>query len=84
MFEGVKVWCDSDVLMKMVEIDGFVFYGLVFVLGVVDVDEDICLGDEVVVEGLKVFVIGCVEMGGCELVEFMCGIGVEICYVEEW
>ncbi|TVT88610.1 tRNA-ribosyltransferase, partial [Haloferax volcanii] len=81
--EGAKVWRDSDAPTKTVEIDGFVPHGSVLAPGVVDADEDIRPGDEVVVEGPKAFAIGRAEMGGRELVESTRGIGVEIRHVEE-
>ncbi|MFC7202674.1 archaeosine synthase subunit alpha [Haloferax namakaokahaiae] len=81
--EGAKVWYDSDAPTKVVEIDGFVPHGSVLAPGVVDADEEIRPGDEVVVEGPKAFAIGRAEMSGPELVSSTRGIGVEIRHVEE-
>ncbi|WP_410766543.1 archaeosine synthase subunit alpha [Haloferax sp. DFSO60] len=81
--EGAKVWYDSDAPTKVVEIDGFVPHGSVLAPGVVDADEEIRPGDEVVVEGPKAFAIGRAEMSGPEMVSSMRGIGVEIRHVEE-
>ncbi|ARS89478.1 archaeosine synthase subunit alpha [Natrarchaeobaculum aegyptiacum] len=81
--EGAKRWVDSDVPVKRAEIDGFVPHGSVLAPGVVDADENIRVGDEVVVEGPKAFGIGRAEMFGREMAESTRGIAVEIRHVEE-
>ncbi|OVE84888.1 archaeosine synthase subunit alpha [Natronolimnobius baerhuensis] len=81
--EGAKRWLESDAPTKRVEIDGFVPHGSVLAPGVVDADEDIRVGDEVIVEGPKAFAIGRAEMFGREMTESTRGIACEIRHVEE-
>ncbi|WP_255170487.1 archaeosine synthase subunit alpha [Natrononativus amylolyticus] len=81
--EGAKRWVESDAPTKRVEIDGFVPHGSVLAPGVVDADEEIRVGDEVVVEGPKAFGVGRAEMFGREMVESTRGIACEIRHVEE-
>jgi len=80
---GAKQWLESDAPTKRVEIDGFVPHGSVLAPGVVDADEDIRVGDEVVVEGPKAFAVGRAEMFGREMAESTRGIACEIRHVEE-
>ncbi|WP_265110204.1 archaeosine synthase subunit alpha [Halosolutus halophilus] len=80
---GAKRWVDSDAPTKRVEIDGFVPHGSVLAPGVVDADEDVRVGDEVVVEGPKAFGVGRAEMFGREMRESTRGIACEIRHVEE-
>ncbi|WIV66247.1 archaeosine synthase subunit alpha [Natrialbaceae archaeon AArc-T1-2] len=81
--EGAKRWVESDAPTKRVEIDGFVPHGSVLAPGVVDADEEIRVGDEVVVEGPKAFAVGRAEMFGREMVESSRGVACEIRHVEE-
>ncbi|MFC4436676.1 MULTISPECIES: archaeosine synthase subunit alpha [Natrialbaceae] len=81
--EGAKRWLESDAPTKRVEIDGFVPHGSVLAPGVVDADEEIRVGDEVVVEGPKAFGVGRAEMFGREMAESTRGIACEIRHVEE-
>ncbi|MFP8953904.1 archaeosine synthase subunit alpha [Natrialbaceae archaeon A-arb3/5] len=81
--EGAKRWVDSDAPVKRVEIDGFVPHGSVLAPGVVDADEEIRVGDEVVVSGPKAFAVGRAEMFGREMAESTRGIACEIRHVEE-
>ncbi|AGB36674.1 archaeosine synthase subunit alpha [Natronococcus occultus] len=81
--EGAKRWVDSDAPTKRVEIDGFVPHGSVLAPGIVDADEEIRVGDEVVVEGPKAFGVGRAEMFGREMAESTRGIACEIRHVEE-
>ncbi|MXV63539.1 tRNA-ribosyltransferase [Natronorubrum sp. JWXQ-INN-674] len=81
--EGARQWVDSDAPTKRVEIDGFVPHGSVLAPGVVDADEEIRVGDEVVVEGPKAFGVGRAEMFGREMRESTRGIACEIRHVEE-
>ncbi|RQG98581.1 archaeosine synthase subunit alpha [Natrarchaeobius oligotrophus] len=81
--EGAKRWVDSDAPTKRVEIDGFVPHGSVLAPGVVDADEEIRVGDEVVVEGPRAFGVGRAEMFGREMEESTRGIACEIRHVEE-
>ncbi|WP_137291478.1 archaeosine synthase subunit alpha [Natronorubrum halophilum] len=80
---GARRWIDSDAPTKRVEIDGFVPHGSVLAPGVVDADEAIRVGDEVVVEGPKAFGVGRAEMFGREMAESSRGIACEIRHVEE-
>ena len=81
--EGAKRWLESDAPVKRVEIDGFVPHGSVLAPGVVDADEEIRVGDEVIVEGPKAFAVGRAEMFGREMAESTRGIACEIRHVEE-
>ncbi|MDG5817745.1 archaeosine synthase subunit alpha [Natronococcus sp. A-GB7] len=81
--EGARMWVDSEAPTKRVEIDGFVPHGSVLAPGVVDADEEIRVGDEVVVEGPKAFGVGRAEMFGREMAESTRGIACEIRHVEE-
>ncbi|RQG88824.1 tRNA-ribosyltransferase [Natrarchaeobius halalkaliphilus] len=81
--EGATRWVDSDAPTKRVEIDGFVPHGSVLAPGVVDADEEIRVGDEVVVEGPQAFGVGRAEMFGREMAESTRGIACEIRHVEE-
>ncbi|AXR80740.1 archaeosine synthase subunit alpha [Natrarchaeobaculum sulfurireducens] len=81
--EGAKRWVEADVPTKRVEIDGFVPHGSVLAPGVVDADEDIRVGDEVVVDGPNAFGVGRAEMFGREMAESTRGIACEIRHVEE-
>ncbi|WP_226040597.1 archaeosine synthase subunit alpha [Natrinema sp. DC36] len=80
---GARRWLESDAPTKRVEIDGFVPHGSVLAPGVVDADEDIRVGDEVVVEGPKAFAVGRAEMFGREMAESTRGVASEIRHVEE-
>ncbi len=81
--EGAKRWLESDAPVKRVEIDGFVPHGSVLAPGVVDADEEIRVGDEVLVEGPKAFAVGRAEMFGREMAESTRGIAAEVRHVEE-
>ncbi|QLG50960.1 archaeosine synthase subunit alpha [Natrinema halophilum] len=80
---GARRWLESDAPVKRVEIDGFVPHGSVLAPGVVDADEEIRVGDEVVVEGPNAFAVGRAEMFGREMSESTRGIACEIRHVEE-
>ncbi len=80
---GAKRWVESDVPTKRVQIDEFVPHGSVLAPGVVDADESIRVGDEVVVEGPEAFGVGRAEMFGREMVESSRGIACEIRHIEE-
>ncbi|SFR51433.1 archaeosine synthase subunit alpha [Halogeometricum limi] len=81
--EGARVWSESDAPTKRVEIDNFAPHGSVLAPGVVDADDDIRTGDEVVVEGPKAFAVGRAEMFGSEMAESTRGVAVEVRHVEE-
>ncbi|OLZ41786.1 tRNA-ribosyltransferase [Natrinema saccharevitans] len=80
---GARRWLESAAPTKRVEIDGFVPHGSVLAPGVVDADEDIRVGDEVIVEGPRAFAVGRAEMFGREMAESTRGIACEIRHVEE-
>ncbi|QLK25175.1 archaeosine synthase subunit alpha [Natrinema zhouii] len=80
---GARQWLESDAPAKRVEIDGFVPHGSVLAPGVVDADEEIRVGDEVIVEGPKAFAVGRAEMFGREMAESTRGVACEIRHVEE-
>ncbi|MFC6736658.1 archaeosine synthase subunit alpha [Halolamina salina] len=80
---GARKWAESDAPSKTVEIDEFVPHGSVLAPGVVDADEAIRTGDEVIVEGPKAFGVGRASMFGEEMVESTRGIAVETRHVDE-
>jgi archaeosine synthase alpha-subunit len=80
---GARHWVESGAPIKRVEIDAFAPHGSVLAPGVVDADDDIRPGDEVVIEGPKAFAIGRAEMSGPEMVESTRGIATEVRHVEE-
>jgi archaeosine synthase len=80
---GARRWVDSDAPTKRVEIDGFVPHGSVLAPGVVDADETVRVGDEVVVEGPRAFAVGRAAMSGPEMRSSTRGIAVEVRHVEE-
>jgi archaeosine synthase len=80
---GARVWDESDAPTKRVEIDAFAPHGSVLAPGVVDADDDIRVGDEVVVEGPKAYAVGRAEMFGAEMRESTRGVAVEVRHVEE-
>ncbi|MFC4408032.1 archaeosine synthase subunit alpha [Haloarchaeobius iranensis] len=81
--EGARRWDESDAPTKRVEIDGFVPHGSVLAPGVVDADEDIRVGDEVVVEGPAAYAIGRAQMHGAAMVESTRGEAASVRHVEE-
>ena len=80
---GARVWDDSEAPTKRVEIDGFVPHGSVLAPGVVDADDEIRVGDEVVVEGPEAYAVGRARMFGREMVESTRGEAVQVRHVEE-
>ena len=74
---GARRWIDSDVPVKRAEIDAFVPHGSVLAPGVVDADDDIRVGDEVVFEGPKALAIGRAMMPGPEMADSTRGIACE-------
>ncbi|AEN05690.1 archaeosine synthase subunit alpha [Halolamina sp.] len=80
---GARHWAASDAPTKRVEIDGFVPHGSVLAPGVVDADDEIRTGDEVVVSGPKAFGIGRAEMFGSEMRGSTRGVAVEMRHVDE-
>jgi archaeosine synthase len=80
---GGRQWVECDTPTKRVEIDAFVPHGSVLAPGVVDADEEIRVGDEVVIEGPKAFAVGRARMHGREMVESTRGIASSVRHVEE-
>ena len=80
---GARQWLDSDVPTKRVEIDGFVPHGSVLAPGVVDADDEIRVGDEVVIDGPSAFAVGRAAMSGPEMTESTRGIASSVRHVEE-
>ncbi|SMO63974.1 archaeosine synthase subunit alpha [Halorubrum cibi] len=81
--EGARRWVESDAPTKRVEIDSFVPHGSVLAPGVVDADDGIRVGDEVVIEGPRAFAVGRAEMSGPEMVESTRGVASEVRHVDE-
>ncbi|VTT88077.1 archaeosine tRNA-ribosyltransferase type 2 [Halorubrum sp. DM2] len=80
---GARRWVESDASTKRVEIDAFVPHGSVLAPGVVDADDDIRVGDEVVIEGPKAFAVGRAEMSGPEMAGSTRGVAVQVRHVDE-
>jgi archaeosine synthase len=80
---GARRWVESDAPTKRVEIDSFAPHGSVLAPGVVDADDDIRVGDEVVIEGPKAFAVGRAEMSGPEMAESTRGIAASVRHVAE-
>ncbi|MUV87730.1 tRNA-ribosyltransferase [Natronomonas sp. CBA1123] len=80
---GARAWLDSDAPTKRVEIDAFVPSGSVLAPGVVDADDSIRPGDEVVFEGPKAFGIGRAASHGAAMVEGTRGVAVDVRHCEE-
>ncbi|MFA9517581.1 archaeosine synthase subunit alpha [Halopenitus sp. H-Gu1] len=80
---GARRWVDSEVPTRRVEIDEFVPRGSVLAPGIVDADESIRVGDEVVIEGPNAFGVGRARMHGQEMADSTRGIAVAVRHVEE-
>ena len=80
---GARVWDESEVPTKRVEIDGFVPHGSVLAPGVVDADREIRVGDEVVVEGPDAYAVGRARMFGREMADSTRGEAVQVRHVAE-
>jgi archaeosine synthase len=80
---GACRWVDSDAPTKRAEIDDFVPHGSVLAPGIVDADDSIRVGDEVVFEGPSAFAVGRAEMSGPEMAESTRGIASHVRHVEE-
>jgi archaeosine synthase len=80
---GAHRWVAGDAPTKRVEIDGFVPHGSVLAPGVVAADDDIRVGDEVVVGGPKAFAVGRSAMSGPEMADATRGVAVDVRHVEE-
>jgi len=80
---GARRWVASDAPTKRVAIDQFVPRGSVLAPGVVGADDDIRVGDEVVIEGPKAFAVGRAAMSGPEMSGSTRGVAVEVRHGEE-
>ncbi len=80
---GARRWVDSDAATKRVEIDGFTPHGSVLAPGVLNADDDIRVGDEVVIEGPAAFAVGRAQMTGPEMAESTRGIACSVRHVDE-
>ncbi|MFB6081356.1 MAG: archaeosine synthase subunit alpha [Halanaeroarchaeum sp.] len=80
---GARRWAESAVPDKRVEIDDFVPHGSVLAPGVVDADETIREGDEVIVEGPSTFAVGRAAMHGAAMAESTRGVAVDVRHVTE-
>ncbi|PSQ41991.1 tRNA-ribosyltransferase [Halobacteriales archaeon SW_7_68_16] len=80
---GARRWVGSPVPTRTVEIDDFVPHGSVLAPGIVDADDAIRPGDEVVVEGPSAFGVGRARAHGAALREGTRGVGVSVRHVEE-
>jgi len=81
--EGARRWVESPAPTKRVEIDAFVPHGDVLAPGIVDADEEIRVGDEIVIEGPKAFGVGRATMSGPEMVESTRGVASSVRHVDE-
>ncbi|QGN06339.1 tRNA-ribosyltransferase [Halorhabdus sp. CBA1104] len=80
---GARRWLEADVPVKRVEIDDFVPHGSVLAPGIVDADESIRVGDEVVFEGPSALAVGRANMSGPEMVQSTRGIASDVRHVTE-
>ena len=80
---GARAWIDSDAPTKRVDIDGFVPSGSVLAPGVVDADDAIRPGDEVVFEGPRAVGVGRAACHGRAMVEGSRGVAVDVRHCEE-
>ncbi|AGN01728.1 tRNA-guanine transglycosylase, various specificities [Salinarchaeum sp. Harcht-Bsk1] len=81
--EGARAWTNSGAPVKRVEIDEFVPHGSALAPGVVDADDEIRPGDEVIVEGPLAFGVGRAAMSGPEMAASTRGVAVDVRHVEE-
>jgi len=80
---GAHRWVESSVPTRRVEIDAFVPHGSVLAPGVVDANERIRPGDEVVIDGPAAFGVGRARMSGPAMVESTRGVASSVRHVEE-
>jgi archaeosine synthase len=80
---GARAWLESDAPTRHVEIDGFVPSGSVLAPGVLEADDSIRPGDEVVFEGPKAFGVGRAACHGRAMVESTRGVAVDVRHCEE-
>lgn len=80
---GAHKWDASTVPTKRVKIDAFVPHGDVLAPGVVEADDSIRPGDEVVVEGPKAFAVGRATVHGSAMADATRGVVVDVRHSEE-
>jgi archaeosine synthase len=80
---GGRTWRASSAETKTVVIDGFVPSGSVLAPGVVDADDSIRPGDEVLFEGPKAVGVGRAACHGRAMVESTRGVAVDVRHCEE-
>lgn len=80
---GARAWVAADVGVRRVEIEDFVPHGSVLAPGVVDADDTIRVGDEVVVDGPSAFAVGRARMHGAAMVESSRGVAVDVRHTTE-
>lgn len=80
---GATRWVQSPVATRRVDIDDFVPHGDVLAPGIIEADEGIRIGDEVIVEGPSAFAIGRARMHGRAMCESTRGVAVDIRHCEE-
>jgi len=80
---GGRRWVASGAPTKRVAIDEFVPHGSVLAPGVLDADDDIRVGDEVLIEGPSAFGVGRAEMSGPEMAAATRGVASTVRHVEE-
>lgn len=80
---GARRWHEREVASRTVQIDSFVPHGSVLAPGVIDADEEILVGDEVIVQGPDAFGVGRATMPGQLMAEATRGIAVDVRHVSE-
>jgi len=80
---GARRWADSEIPTRLVTIDGFVPRGSVLAPGIVDIEGEIRVGEEVLIDGPKAFGIGRAAMCGSEMETSTRGIAVSVRHVEQ-
>jgi archaeosine synthase len=80
---GARRWAESEISTRKVEIDGFVPRGSVLAPGIVGVEGEIRVGDEVVIDGPEAFGIGRAAMSDREMETSTRGIAVSVRHVEK-
>lgn len=80
---GAREWEESSVPVKRVNIDDFVPEGSVLAPGVMDASEAIRPGEDVVIDGPRVFGVGRARMSGPEMEASTRGIAVTVRHLEE-
>jgi archaeosine synthase len=80
---GARQWVESTVQTSRVEIDAFRPHGSVLAPGIVDADESIRVGDEVVFEGPEAFGVGRASMHGTAMIESSRGEAIDVRHVTD-